>query len=221
MNIQHHLQPETVMAYAAGTLPAAMALVVGCHTERCKECLQALRSAEALGGLLMQSLAAKPLSESARDNVLAMLDQQSLPERRQEPKSRPIYDDAEGFLPHRLKSLLGIESYTQLKWRKLAPGIAKFNLPLSDGKSFLLRIGAGLAMPLHTHKGSELTLLLQGGYHDKLGSYHMGDVADLDASIEHQPVAFDDEPCICLAGLDAGLRFKGLIPSLLKPLTGL
>jgi len=220
MNIQHHLQPETLMAYAAGTLPAAMALVVGCHAERCSQCRQELRSAEALGGQMLETVAAKPLPEAARNNVMALLDQQPLPGRAPASAVASAQDD-DSFLPKRLKSLLGIDNYNQLKWRKLAPGIEKFNLPLDEGKSFMLRIGAGLAMPVHTHKGAELTLLLQGGYHDKLGSFHMGDVADLDSSVEHQPVAFDDEPCICLAGMDAGLRFKGLIPTLMKPLTGL
>ncbi len=222
MNSQHHLQPETLVAYAAGTLPAAMALVVGCHTERCHQCRREIDSAEALGGQLLESLPAKPLPESARDKVRAILDLE-LPEMRKAQSGVPATGggNAGSFVPKRLKSLLGVDTYDQLKWRKLAPGIEKFNLPIREGKSFLLRIGAGLAMPVHSHKGSELTLIVQGGYRDNLGSFHVGDVADLDGSVEHQPVAFEDEPCICLAGMDAGLRFKAWIPTLLKPLTGL
>ncbi len=222
MNIQHHLQPETVVAYAAGTLPAAMALVVGCHIERCEQCRQALRSAEALGGHMLETVSAKPLSAAARDNVLALLDSEPAPvPTRKSPSVKTVSNSGPAFLPQRLQALLGIDSFDQVKWRKLAPGIQKFNLPLKEGRSFLLRIGAGLAMPVHSHKGSELTLLLQGGYRDELGSFHAGDVADLDSSVEHQPVAFEDEACICLAGMDEGLRFKGWIPTLLKPLTGL
>lgn len=221
MNIHHHLQPETLMAHAAGTLPAAMALVVGCHIEGCARCRRELQSAESIGGRVLESMPAKPLTEGARNAVLARLDT-AVTAAPQSAVSMPLADAAQGsFLPRMLKSLLNINDYNQLKWRKLAPGIEKFNLPLTEGKSFLLRIGAGLAMPVHTHKGSELTLLLQGGYHDELGSFHVGDVADLDGSTEHQPVAFDDEACICLAGMDAGLKFRGWIPTLMKPITGL
>lgn len=221
MNIHHHLQPETLMAHAAGTLPAAMALVVGCHIEGCARCRRELQSAESIGGRVLESMPAKPLTEGARNAVLARLDT-AVTAAPQSAVSMPLVDAAQGsFLPRMLKSLLNIDDYNQLKWRKLAPGIEKFNLPLTEGKSFLLRIGAGLAMPVHTHKGSELTLLLQGGYHDELGSFHVGDVADLDGSTEHQPVAFDDEACICLAGMDAGLKFRGWIPTLMKPITGL
>lgn len=221
MNIHHHLQPETLMAHAAGTLPAAMALVVGCHIEGCARCRREMQSAESIGGRVLESMPAKPLTEGARNAVLARLDT-AVTAAPQSAVSVPLADAAQGsFLPRMLKSLLNIDDYNQLKWRKLAPGIEKFNLPLTEGKSFLLRIGAGLAMPVHTHKGSELTLLLQGGYHDELGSFHVGDVADLDGSTEHQPVAFDDEACICLAGMDAGLKFRGWIPTLMKPITGL
>lgn len=222
MNIHHHLQPETLMAYAAGTLPAAMALVVGCHIEGCARCRHELQSAESIGGQVLESLPAKPLTEGARNAVLAKLDTAvaSPSPRSASPVARESMQQGR-FLPRMLKSLLNIDDFNQLKWRKLAPGIEKFNLPLTEGRSFLLRIGAGLAMPVHTHKGSELTLLLQGGYHDELGSFHVGDIADLDGSTEHQPVAFDDEACICLAGMDAGLKFRGLIPTLMKPLTGL
>lgn len=221
MNIHHHLQPETLMAHAAGTLPAAMALVVGCHIEGCARCRREMQSAESIGGRVLESMPAKPLTEGARNAVLARLDT-AVTAAPQSAVSMPLADAAQGsFLPRMLKSLLNIDDYNQLKWRKLAPGIEKFNLPLTEGKSFLLRIGAGLAMPVHTHKGSELTLLLQGGYHDELGSFHVGDVADLDGSTEHQPVAFDDEACICLAGMDAGLKFRGWIPTLMKPITGL
>lgn len=221
MNIHHHLQPETLMAYAAGTLPAAMALVVGCHIEGCVRCRRELQSAESIGGRVLESLPAKPLTEGARETVLTRLDTAVTATPRSVVSMPPASAPQGGFLPRMLKSLLNIDDFNQLKWRKLAPGIEKFNLPLTEGKSFMLRIGAGLAMPVHTHKGSELTLLLQGGYHDKLGSFHVGDVADLDGSTEHQPVAFDDEACICLAGMDAGLKFRGLIPTLMKPLTGL
>lgn len=223
MNVEHHLQAETLAAYAAGSLPAAMALVVACHTEACAHCRKELRHAEALGGQMLERLPVKPVSTSAREAMLSMLDNQPEPATSPRPASAaqqvPLNEGV--LLPRALKNLLQIDHYNQLKWRKLAPGIEKVELPLTEGRSFMLRIGAGLAMPVHTHKGSELTLIMQGGYHDVLGSFNVGDIADLDGSVEHQPMAFEDEPCICLAGMDGGLKFRGLIPTLMKPFIGL
>ena len=159
MSVEHHLQAETLAAYAAGTLPAAMALVVACHTEACVRCRNELRQAEALGGQMLERLPAKPVSASARESMLAMLDDQPAPAKPIMPaptaQQAPLTDGV--LLPRALKNLLGIDHYNQLRWCKLAPGIEKFELPLKEGRSFMLRIGAGLSMPVHTHKASELT----------------------------------------------------------------
>ncbi|MBB3048292.1 putative transcriptional regulator [Litorivivens lipolytica] len=224
MNVEHHLQADTLAAYAAGSLPAAMALVVTCHTEVCASCRSELRRAEALGGHMLERLPLQPVSASARDAMLALLDSQPEPAAapaRPAPSAQQSAVKGGIFMPNALKNLLQADSYEQLRWRKLAPGIEKLELPLSEGRSFMLRIAEGKSMPVHTHKSSELTLIMQGGYSDALGDFNVGDIADLDGSVEHQPVAFADEPCICLAGMDGGLRFRALIPTLLKPFTRL
>ena len=46
------------------------------------------------------------------------------------------------------------------------------------------------------------------------------DVADLDPETEHQPVTSPGEPCICVAALDAPLRFPGWFARRLQPLFG-
>ena len=52
-----------------------------------------------------------------------------------------------------------------------------------------------------------MTLVLQGGFSDERGSYHPGDFIYHSQHEAHSPKAFDDEDCICLAVLDAPLRF--------------
>ena len=84
----------------------------------------------------------------------------------------------------------------------------------------LLRIAPGKSMPLHSHQGSEITVVLKGAYRDELGRFGPGDVADLDDAIQHRPVTEPGEPCICLAATDAPLRFPGRIARMLQPLLG-
>lgn len=218
MNIEHHPREETLASYAAGALPAALALVVGCHLEQCAACRADVADAESLGGLLIGQLPPRPLSAAAREAVLRELDRPGEP-----PAARPAPSPAarNAAIPRLLQPLLDADSYDALPWRRIGPGIRQLRLPCEEGVSVMLRVDAGRSMPLHTHRSSELTLILQGGYHDKLGSFHVGDLADLDGDTEHQPVAFDDEGCICLAGLDDKLRFRGIIPRLLQPFTGI
>jgi putative transcriptional regulator len=72
-------------------------------------------------------------------------------------------------------------------------------------------------MPTHTHDGSELTLVLAGGFSDESGHFVRGDVAEADPSINHQPVADPGEDCLCLAVTDAPIRLTGPFGRLLNP----
>lgn len=212
--IVHHPNDETLYSYAAGSLPAAMALVVGCHLQGCQRCKQELARAESVGGELMASLEAKPLSPKRRESMLAMLDEA---ESLVEPRSvAPRVETGE--IPPLLARLLPAERYDDLPWKTIVPGMKQLRLACEEGNAFLLRIAAGKKMPVHSHQGNELTLILRGGYSDSLGKFNAGDFADLDGSVEHQPIADEDEDCICLAGMDAPLVFRGIIARMLQPI---
>ena len=88
------------------------------------------------------------------------------------------------------------------------------------GDLMLLRIAPGSKLPLHSHRGNELTMILDGAYHDMLDHFGPGDVADLDGEIHHQPVTSPGVPCICVAATDAPLMFSGWVARTLQPLLG-
>ena len=56
---------------------------------------------------------------------------------------------------------------------------------------------------------------------DEIGRFQSGDLADLDESVYHQPVADTDEHCICLIATDEKLRFSGVFSRMLQPLIGI
>ncbi|CAA0100179.1 ChrR family anti-sigma-E factor [Zhongshania aliphaticivorans] len=223
--IEHHPNEDTLLSYAAGSLPAALALVVGCHIQFCPHCRSQVRAGESLGGELMSALTPKALSMRARDNMLARL---ALQESQSEvPAAVGSLTTAEATsaqdaMPSLLRNILKESDFDELPWKKtIAPGLKQIVLDCGEGQARLLRIAAGQKMPVHSHRGSELTLILRGGYSDKLGQFNAGDVADLDGSVEHQPVADDDMDCICLAGMDAPLVFKGWLAKLIQPFVGM
>lgn len=219
--IQHHPDDSTLAAYAAGSLPAALALVVGCHLESCPRCREIVAKAEKLGGALINELPAQPMSADARRQILAQLDN--------EPATAPSEKAADSTstsaavnqsLPVKLQRVLGNRALNQHKWRSAGPGVKLLQLDCNEGKAVLLDIAPGHAVPEHSHGGNELTLILNGDYVDNLGRFASGDVADLDDRTLHQPKA-GDEGCLCLAGLDAPMRYKGLLPRLMQPFFGL
>jgi putative transcriptional regulator len=98
-------------------------------------------------------------------------------------------------------------------------GVRQAILPTSDSATArLLYIPAGAAVPDHGHKGTELTLVLQGAFSDATDRFGRGDLEIADEDLEHTPVAEAGQDCICLAATDAPLRFTGLIPRMLQPI---
>jgi putative transcriptional regulator len=91
-------------------------------------------------------------------------------------------------------------------------------LPTSrDATARLLYIPAGAAVPDHGHRGTELTLVLQGAFVDETARFGRGDIEIANEDMHHMPVADIGEDCICLAATDAPLRFRGLIPRIAQP----
>jgi putative transcriptional regulator len=106
-----------------------------------------------------------------------------------------------------------------VRWRRRGKGIETADVPLSRGgySAHLLRIQPGHSVPVHTHRGTEYTLVLTGAYHDGAEHYAAGDLQVADASVNHQPVADAGEVCLCFAVLDEPLRFTGPVARYMNP----
>ena len=212
MNPHHHPDASTIMSYAAGSLPDALTTVVACHISMCELCQQTLAEAEQLGRFLIEQKQATELSHGARDRMLSLLDSVE-PE---PPAPTAVQDAVESDIPAPLRPYLG-DKLENLHWKTMAPGMKQFIIPSTQGRLRLLKIAPGTSMPIHGHTGSELTMVLKGSYSDELGRFRVGDVADLDPEIQHQPATDTHEDCICLIATDAPLKFSGLVPRILQP----
>jgi len=76
-------------------------------------------------------------------------------------------------------------------------------------------------VPVHSHGGLELTLVIDGSFSDATGSYGRGDLQGADETLQHQPHAGAEKDCICLAVTDGPLRFKSLAARLVQPRLGI
>ncbi|WP_420345674.1 ChrR family anti-sigma-E factor [Pelagibius sp.] len=220
---KHHLSEEILMAYAAGSLPEALSLVVASHLTLCPICRAEVEAYEALGGSLMDALDPASLDESAFSSIMAEIDmldgeaEEGAPWGGAMPAPhRPALEDPS--LPRPLRDYLQVDLAT-LQWRKVMRGVEDTEITLGqDGaKTRLMRIQPGVAVPKHTHHGQEVTLVLEGGYSDGDGHYERGDVQIADPSVDHQPVADQGEPCICLVVSDAPMKMTGTFGRLLNP----
>jgi len=218
MKPNRHLDDATLLGYSAGALPAALAVVAAAHLERCAECRAHLLDADQIGGVLMQQQRVDAPTEDARVAILARLDAE--PEVEQAVPIEVVEARDPDRLPRALHPWFG-PSMRALRWRRVAPGVQRIRASGIDGGDLmLLRIAPGSKLPLHSHGGSELTMILDGAYDDLLGHFGPGDVADLDGETLHQPVTSPGVPCICVAATDAPLVFSSWMARTLQPLFG-
>ena len=218
MKLIHHADDATLMAYAAGAVTEGFSLVIAAHLEQCPRCRGRVSDAESLGGELISALPKAELSGGGLEKVWARIESESQPEPRKPDRKRGLSD-----LPGVLNSYLpnGLEG---INWRTMAPGIRQHqlkNVESGRGTVRLLSIAPGTTIPHHTHGGSELTLVLKGSFTDEIGRFQPGDLADVDSSVHHQPVADADIPCICLIATDQRLRFSDTLSRVLQPLIGI
>jgi len=208
--IRHHLSDALLIGYSAGQLPEAFNLLVATHVSMCDECRARLAAFDAVGGALLDDLAQARIAPDSLSATMARI-------RGQAPSPRTAPVRARGLFPDPLRAYVGGD-LDAVKWRAVGGGVRQAILPTArDASARLLHIPAGVAVPDHGHRGTELTLVLQGAFRDETDRFGPGDVEIATQDLEHTPVAEPGVDCICLAATDAPLRFSGLLPRLLQP----
>lgn len=206
--ITHHIPLDLLRDWAAGRLAAAFATVIAAHVALCDDCRAAWEAEDLLAGELLDRMTPAPVGLAARERMFAALDH-----------AVPVLPrEAKGVLPAPVMEL----TVAAPRWQSLGGGIRQqILLPGPEASLRLLHIPSGRKVPEHGHGGLELTLVLEGSFSDSEGRFGRGDVECAGNDTNHQPVAGDDGPCLCLAATDAPLRFRGLVPRLLQPLFGI
>ncbi len=233
--ISHHPADDVLESFARRELPVGMSVIVSAHIEMCGLCRERARGFEAremrerewCGGSLEIGLeVGRGIAriDGAEVDFGDMIERiTTLPRQGAQaaavrqtsaagPQDRFVKDLR---LPRALR-----RAATRLRWTRLADGIHQAVAPIDDEtRCEFIHIAAGAATPAHSHYGREHTLVLQGRFHDELGSYGSGDFLFRNASHEHQPAS--DNGCLSFAVLDQPLRFTRGLSRLFNPINRL
>lgn len=205
--IKHHLTPELIIGYSAGTLPEAFNLAVATHISMCDTCRAELDSYDAVGGCLFEGTDTAELSDDSLIATMRLIQADT-------GSAKAVQQRSAGTLPSPLQDYVGGD-LAAIKWRSIGMGAKQAILPTSkDASARLLYIPAGCAIPDHGHNGLELTLVLQGAFSDDVDRFARGDIEVANEDLDHTPVADIGEDCICLAVTDAPLKFNAFLPRL-------
>lgn len=206
MTPRHHPSEDLISSCAAGTLRPGAAAVVRAHLARCAACRSEAAFFESLGGALLEAETPVPMAPDALRRAFAAIDRPPPAERARPPRA------------------YGLDGLSTGKRRWIAPGMWVSKVKTDERSRelvYLLGIGAGMALPRHTHVGYEFTCVLEGSFSDGVERYEPGDFIATDESVEHSPVVGRDGPCVCLASTDSPLVMRDLVGRIFQPLAGI
>jgi putative transcriptional regulator len=209
--VTHHPDIRLLSEFAAGSLPLAQSACISVHLHFCDHCRRQLKSLQQVGAEIFEAMEPIEVDDSLLDSLFEQLDD--------EPPlsyhSRANRNEGP-VLVQRLMS----GDYEDLTWQRInsALQIARLRTGDPEHEFALYHIKAGGSIPRHAHRGTELTLVLEGSFSDEEGVYQQGDFLIRDAGDEHTPTASKTADCICIGVLDAPIKFKPWNYRLLNPL---
>lgn len=211
--ITHHPDARLLNEFSSGSLPLAQSVCVSLHLNYCELCQRNHQRLQQLGSALFEDLAPRQVDDSLLRTVMSRLDE--------EQPALSYSDDSpqEGNSYPALVQRLMAGDYEDLDWQRINSALRISRLATGDthNEFALYHIKAGGSIPKHTHKGTELTLVLDGSFSDEEGLYRQGDFLMRDAEQVHSPTAAKDADCVCIGVLDAPIRFTAWNYRMLNP----
>lgn len=223
--IKHHPNAAILKDFVDGNLADSVSLIVSSHVELCEHCQKqvSMLTAQAADSVFESDTAGLKRSDSEMDAFLSddgefdfdTIDQitadlsqavEVVVEAQQETVSNTTFT-----IPRALNSV------ARKDWLNLGK-ISRARLDFDDEShhTSLLHIDKDGQVPCHTHKGFEITLLLEGSFEDEMGVYNKGDFIWLDGEHTHQPAT--KEGCVCLTVSSDALYFTKGVSQLFNPL---
>ncbi len=220
--IKYHPKDQLIEQFAAGVLSPALSVIVATHMDLCPLCQQVALDAEQYLAEQVMQTQTKSLAPELSKQLDAMLEQ-ILATKTPTDIIEPPYNDRlrlNGKL-FQLPATLARQHQRIGEWSRVPGKILKAPLHLgSDECINLIYMDQGSRIPEHTHKGNEITLVINGVFNDEQDEYKDGDFVLLNQQHTHQPET-RDEDCLTLATLDAPLHFTAGISRLLNPFSSL
>lgn len=220
--IKFHPTDSILASFVEGLLPSESSLLVSAHVDMCVVCCKKSRS-------LTDSIA-KAVFNTKESNTTITRDYMSMFE--SITNDTTLVDASVGSAKiHRLE----VEGRNFM----LPPTLARFSdrvgewshllgklwqAPIDIGGSSLAQliyIEKGGRVPEHTHKGKEITLVLNGELEDGVRRLQSGDYIALDNAHTHTPASDVNEGCLLLIVLDNPLHFTAGWANLVNPLSQL
>lgn len=222
--INFHPTDDQLRQYVEGFASPAQSLMISAHVDMCQACQEKVE-------LLNQECAEQAL-QGATDgpsNLDADLCSAMISQITELPASEGIVvdtnltkglelDGREFMLPRALQRYAKKTD----SWSKIVGKLWHAPVDLGPiGRADFIYMEKGGSVPEHTHKGNELTLVINGEFEDEMHLYDSGDFIALDGRHQHTPISNADEGCLVFSIVDQPLHFTSGLARLLNPFSQL
>jgi len=214
--VHEHIDTVDVLMahYVAGSLPQPARVLVESHLEMKPDHRLLVSDLEFLAGEALEQIPEAAIGDRA--TRLAAVFSSALPAENHTATNLRM---EKGFFPKAIRDLVGYDLDT-VPWKTKLPGFKQYSTDIDGCEVSLMWIKAGRALPAHTHKGMELTLVLDGAFSDSRGHFGPGDISVADESVDHRPIAERDRPCVAFSVLDAPIKLTGSFRQIIGDLIG-
>lgn len=211
MTPSHHPQTERLIEYAAGAMDPGSRLVIDSHLRACPRCRADAAVADAVGGALLQAIEPQPLQADALARAMARIEAPP-------PPARSAPPGPAGWIEVPAEIARAAQGR---RWTAPRVWVAKVAGRPSGPRSYLLRVGAGMSVPRHTHRGAEMICVLKGAFRDRGETYASGDFVENDETVEHRPTVTREGECVCLVATVGSLIARDWVGRLFQPFVGI
>ena len=215
--ISLHPTQQQLHDFVDGNSVPAMALVVSAHVDMCPECqMHVAAMQESASEEAFKAEASSPEFSSMLANIT------QLPEaERIITQPKPAHIELEGRTFNLPRPLRRYVSKTG-NWSHLLGKVWQAPIDLGPiGKANFIYMEKGGRVPEHTHRGNELTLVVDGEFSDGIANYDSGDFITMNSENTHTPFSEADEGCLVFTIVDQPLHFTSGIARLLNPFSHL
>ncbi len=219
--INYHPTQQQLSLFAEGNISPAMALVVSAHCDVCTQCQNKVMDANVNLAAELEATQAQSMSDPALDSMLASITQLPVIDVPSMAHSKAPRIELDGRFFDVPRPLQRFVKHTG-NWSHLLGKVWQAPVDLGDvGMANFIYMEKGGRVPEHTHKGTELTLVVNGEFSDGLADYDSGDFIVMDDANTHSPHSHAQDGCLVFSIVDKPLHFTSGLARMLNPFSHL
>lgn len=210
---QWHPSSDQLIEYSAGSGSTALNILISAHLHFCAKCRAQVSEYQSTAAVVFEEQ--KPVGVETGSFARLM---ESIKNSDSIAQIQPIKRQTPTRFPPVVEKLIHHDTES-LDWKRPMKNLRVSHL-LTDDQGCILglhHMKSGGRVPHHAHRGDEISVVIEGGFSDELGSYRPGDFIHLANEHRHSPQVDADGDCWMLTAVVAPIQLTGPLGWLINP----